>query len=117
MAPQEYDTKIYIAAFHGHYNRVLEIVAHALAQSKMVYLDLNILSKETPSFKERADILSKVQEMFVPIAKTLSLEYDAFILDEYIRLMHQMADAIDNKDEKSLLEVVSELDKKPFICR
>ncbi|MEQ5622506.1 hypothetical protein [Providencia rettgeri] len=117
MNPSEHEQNIYIAAFHGHYNRVLEIVARALSQTKMLSLDLNILSQETPSFKERANILSKVQAALIPLADSLGLDYDACVLDEYIGLMHEMADAIDNRDEDSLHRVVSELDRKPFICR
>ncbi|HHN8405174.1 TPA: hypothetical protein ACRRXZ_003753 [Morganella morganii] len=117
MTSIEYDVRTYIAAFHGHYNRVLGIVAHALSQSKMFSLNLSLLSAESPSFKERANILSEVQSKFIPLAESLGLEYDASVLDEYIALMHEMADAIDNNDQASLLHVVSQLDKKPFICR
>lgn len=115
MTPQERSS--YIVIFEGHYSRVLQIVVKALAQSKLLALDTNLLKLERPTFKERANILTEIQKIMLPVASALGLIYDATVLDEYINLMHQMADAIEDSDTNELQEIVAILDKKPFICQ
>ncbi|MDC9605604.1 hypothetical protein [Xenorhabdus griffiniae] len=117
MTEMQKERAYYIAIFESHYNRVLQIVVKALAQSKLLALNTALLKQESPTFKERANILSDVQKVMRSVADTLGLNYDATVLDEYIDLMHKMADAIEDNNADELQKIVEILDRKPFICQ
>ncbi|WP_426577618.1 hypothetical protein ACP179_05840 [Xenorhabdus stockiae] len=102
MTTTQQERTFYIAKFEVHYSRVLQIVAKALVQSQVLALNIDQLKREKPTFKEMANILSKIQKKMNPVAAALGLEYDATVLDEYIDLMHKMADAIENDDTDEL---------------
>ncbi|MEP8680830.1 hypothetical protein ABKV33_07780 [Enterobacter ludwigii] len=109
------DKALMSAAFEGHYSRVLAIVARALSTTKTFSFAPEYLQQENPSYKYRADILTKAHSVMVTIADMLELDFDASVLGEYIDLMHEMADAIDAGDKDRLLAVIATLDKKPFV--
>lgn len=111
------DKALMSAAFEGHYSRVLGIVARALSTTKTFSFAPEYLQQENPSYKYRADILTKAHSVMVTIADMLGVDFDAAVLGEYIDLMHDMADAIDAGDKEKLLHVISVLDKKPFVCQ
>lgn len=117
MALSKEQQALYAAAFEGHYARVLGIVARALSTTKTFSFAPEYLKQENPSYKFRADILTKAHSVMETVADMLGLDFDAFVLGEYIGLMHEMANAIDAGDQKRLLEVIAELDKKPFVCQ
>lgn len=111
------DKALMAAAFEGHYSRVLAIVARALSTTKTFSFAPEFLQQENPSYKHRADTLTKAHSVMTTIADMLGLDFDASTLGEYIDLMHRMADAIDSGDKDTLLQVIAELDKKPFVCQ
>lgn len=117
MSLSKEDKALMAAAFEGHYSRVLGIVARALSTTKTFSFAPEYLQQENPSYKYRADILSKAHSVMVTIADMLDLDFDAAVLGDYIDLMHEMADAIDVGDKDKLLHVISVLDKKPFVCQ
>ncbi|MGK4331015.1 hypothetical protein [Lonsdalea quercina] len=122
MPPEEQnlsyeDMALMAAAFEGHYSRVLAIVARALSTTKTFSFAPEFLQQENPSYKHRANILTKAHSVMKTIADMLGLNFDADVLDEYIALMHEMANAIDSADKEKLLTVIAHLDKKPFTCQ
>lgn len=117
MALSAEDKALMAAAFEGHYSRVLAIVARALSTTKTFSFAPEFLQQENPSYRERADTLSKAHSVMINIADMLGLDFDAQTLGEYITLMHEMACAIDSGDKDTLLSVIATLDKKPFVCQ
>ncbi|MEN4604061.1 hypothetical protein ABEG90_15750 [Pantoea agglomerans] len=106
----------FVAAFEGHFAKVLGIVARALAQTKLFSFSPELLQHENPTYRERAELLTKAHEIMKSAAGMAGLDYDASVLSDYIQLMHDMADAIDSGNRDELMRVIEILDKKPFIC-
>jgi len=106
VAPELQHEAVYKAAFEGYYARVLHIVYRSLSQTKLFAGAIGILQQENPSYKERANILSEVHCEMDKVAEALKLDYQSHVLEEYIDLMHRMADAIDTGNEEELKKVI-----------
>lgn len=102
--------------FDGLYARILHVVARALSQTKLFSFDIEFLKSENPSYRERANLLADVHRDMRKVADALDFDYQADVIGEYVQLMHEMATAIEEGNEEKLQEVISTLDKKPFVC-
>lgn len=116
MSADKLNPTFFKVAFDGFYSRILQVVARSLHQTKMFSFSIEYLQQENPSYKERADVLSEIHAEMNKLSEALGLDYQASVIGEYVDLMHELANAIDEGNEDRLNAVIEVLDQKPFIC-